>query len=1669
MSRQTLLLLVVLSASLLSVPGQVVGAIADGVWIEGEKPMFVPEPAKVISAEKGQFLSEGHWLTVLLDAREAEKSLPAGGLTFAYPFQTSRAAKQAVWARIGFEFARSPFDWRIDGGPWKTVQPQDLTCDLYALAFFNEVAWLKLDDADLPAGPHKIEFRVTAWKNAKGESQRALFGLDAIYITTESFIPNGKFKPGDQWREEIDRKAEQTVFEFPDAAATPGVQTALRLAGLWQIARHDEQLPKEVAAPIADFPEHPFWKGIPVPGDKGELRPDLLFAHRVWYRTKVNIPATWSGRSFFLAFPGNNLNTTLYVNGKFCGFDKNPFVRLQFDITSAVKPGVNEFWVGIRDAWYGYVTDPKDPLRLRRRWNTPAAVLSRGFQELVYPIWNQKASGIIGTPELVAAGPVYTADVFVKPSVARKQLGLEVTLKNPGRQGVSGELLCEAVDDRSGQAEWHAPSQAFTLDPEKEQVLDFAPKWENPKLWWPDDPNCYRLRTTVKIGGKPVDLRETLFGFREWTWQGRDMKLNGVRWQGFSEQGNPGKTPETWIVAQKSPKINHGFGRMWPQHDGAQQWLGKEFQEALDFMDRHGALVRPTGYLDGEACGYMPAVFPELGRNWLDHLAGWIRSHRNHPCIFMWSIENEMNFINACNLGQLKVWEPILTQAWEIAQKVDPTRPIMIDGGGATLAQTLPLHGDHYTTKPFWNYPQLAYEANATCRNWTWDEQRPKFIGEELFAAGINPAYAYFGGEQVFLGKVGNRPAVGKAMQILSEGYRWYGISGCDFCQQPTDSDGSQYNSWAPRAVFIRQWDYTFASGRKATRTFGIFNNTRFDDPITFTWRLTLNGPEIATKTTEHKVAPGESEKFDVEIAMPTVAARQEGELVLTLTAGGKEVFRSVKAISVLPVPALKAQLKAGELVLYDPKGKVSPTLQACGIPFTAQSSLAPPSAAGKIWLIGPDALEPAESTSSAFASYALGGGRVLVLEQENPLRYQGLIPAEIESQQNVGRTAFAEDLDHPLLCGLKDKDFFTWEPGEVVYKNAYLKPQRGARSLVQCNESLVNSALLTIPVGPGLITLCQLVVGEKAAENITAKILLLNALDYSATYRLDYLATAAAVDPALRKVLDSINLQHAVASDPLDAMAKGKIAVVSATPENLKTLASHADRLKAFDEAGGWLVLCGLGPEGLPDYNRIVGFDHMIRPFRRERVSIAIPRNRLLSGVSLSDVALYSSERIFAWQDGNFVASDTFGHVVDLEDIAPFGRWDKEVYLQFVNGMTQEDGWKYILNHPAADDTYTLTFERPQEVVAWTWDGNTFYNRTSKVDFIVDNNEAGKRTFDVSENGDAITLPLDPPMTGSVFSFRHAKYTDLPEKRQKGVTLIGCDNISLFARRPAGFRQQVRPLLNIGGLVEYPRGRGGILLCNLLFKDNEEVPVNGVKKRSVLASLLRNLGAPFGGGRPIIAGANLAYWPIAIDKHANQFRTEAGWFADRRFTLRDLPAGEQTLAGVKYDIYEFRTSPVPTCIMLGGPGIPHHPAEEVRGIPVGRKADALFFLHTARIDRKMQSDDWKKGKRYEMLRYIVHYADAKDEVLPIYCEIDIGDFKTKTPVPLSGAQLAWTKRYEGTEFHSTVYSKQWNNPRPDVEIQSIDMVYGPDKRGVPALLAVTAATCVPKLDQGTR
>jgi beta-galactosidase len=284
-------------------------------------------------------------------------------------------------------------------------------------------------------------------------------------------------------------------------------------------------------------------------------------------------------------------------------------------------------------------------------------------------------------------------------------------------------------------------------------------------------------------------------------------------------------------------------------------------------------------------------------------------------------------------------------------------------------------------------------------------------------------------------------------------------------------------------------------------------------------------------------------------------------------------------------------------------------------------------------------------------------------------------------------------------------------------------------------------------------------------------------------------------------------------------------------------------------------------------------------------------------------------------------------------------------------------------------------------------------------------------------------------------------------------------DNIRVMVQPSQAYIETVRPMLNIGGLVQYVKGAGGVVLCNLKFQETETVPGNAIKKRTILATVLRNLRAPFAGGKTVIAGGEVDYLPRDIHTRATTYKDDRGFFGDPHRSFNNLPAGRNTLAGVVYDIYELSTSPVPQVLMLGGQGVPLNPPREIRDIPVDAQADALFFLHTARMGNR-PDDRQRRDQQYPvMFQYVVRYSDGQTVQIQVRSELDIEHYVQQEPQALPGAQLAWAARYENSDDYAAAYALQWNNPRPDVPIRSIDMEYVDESRGVPVLLALTAAT----------
>ena len=893
-----------------------------------------------------------------------------------------------------------------------------------ALQAWNEVAWLKLGAAAVQPGKHTFEIKYDRQykiNNGKKEPERLLFDLDAFCLYKGAWLPNGPSKPGEKENKEIDKQGESQVFAAKVGA--DGGRGVTPLGGAWQIARIDEQEINDRTEPVKELPlpaEQLHWMGIKVPGNRDDERPELTYAHRFVYRTRIDVPADAKGRSFTLHFPCTAVIASAFVNGKYCGGSKAPCTVWDCDVTNAVEPGkVNEVWVAIKDSYYA-IANTGDPKRASARYmfNVPPDMFygAGGVGMTRYAdlpvLTDVRGAAYFEAPSFVVAGPAYTSDVFAIPSVKKKELGLEVSVHNPTPAPLTVKIANEVAPQGGGAAEKTFAEKELTVAPARKRRLNFSEKWENPKLWWPDDPKQYVVTTRLIIGDKLVDVKKTKFGFREWEWSGQHFTLNGVPWHLHADLlHNDASTKDPEEAVKDWKKAGDNTFRYW----GYRPWTGKSQEETLDFFDAHGTTVRRSSIFDGEVAPYLLVddgkARTDLFDNWRTLLRAWVKAERNHPSIFIWSVENEITYINARNLGWLPQEEPEIQKGVEMVMALDPTRPAMTDGGDAGLHAQLPIYGNHYNEFNMREYPDEAYTmAKALKRRdpWPIGDDKPLFLGESFFASGYTPsAFSSLSGESAFLGWPEARKGVGLFAKMLAEGYRWHGVAAFQFWFGPDRAD-LHWNSFQPVCVLCREWNNTFGAGQKVKRTLKVFNDTRYDDPIEMTWAFGFPGrPGDKGGQTFH-LKPGTAEETTIEFAAPAVKVRTPVELTLTCRRGGKEVFREVKSCWVIdPDGAAKPTLAKDELAVFDPKGVVKERLTKRGVAFTEAAALDALPAKMRVLVVGPDALTPRQATDPMWQGLAAAGVRVLVLDQDNPLHYQA-VPGDLEVTDRAGRVAFS-------------------------------------------------------------------------------------------------------------------------------------------------------------------------------------------------------------------------------------------------------------------------------------------------------------------------------------------------------------------------------------------------------------------------------------------------------------------------------------------------------------------------------------------------------------------------------------------------------------------------------------------------------------------------------------
>ena len=1720
------------------------GAHASFVWIEGEKPDHLPSALKpgdgveAVQAGKGygldgwgntEIISGGTLLHVNMRDKEVDAYLPAEGLVFGYDFATDAGGAQHIWARIGYEWVRSEFDWRIDGGEWQTVLRSTPTVNIQPMQTWNELAWIKLGSPKLAAGKHTIEFRHIAHKEQKGDkavTARLLHMLDCICITPDAFQPAGKWKPDQDHRDAEDRAAERHVF---DLAVQPGPdgRAWTRLDGPWQYAPWEEETVSESdrLLPVSKLDVDPGtlrWWAYDAPASHEKLLPEQAFAHRFLLRARIKVPPAAAGKSVFLDVQRANMLVSVFVNGLYCGdSDKAFHTAWQVDVSKAVKPGaINALVLVVKDAYYALspVGDRSaEKLGNRRYWNLPIDYLRRNqgvSGRMDWPVNRDPTSGLQEPASLVVCGPVYTVDVFPQPGVSKQKLELDVTVRNP--TGTAAELsvrnrVVPWNGGKGGKAELVLPETAVTVPANAARELRLGSSWANPTLWWPDAPHLYWVETEVVQNGKIIDLKRTRFGFREWDWSTKAFKLNGIVWPLWADLTENGSSPRKQV--EHFHKVNQNHIRYW--RDGGLGGMTR--REAMDYYDENGLIVRSSGTFDGQIANYGgglsepdPAGKPDsrgrlprrgkqvLWNAWRDHLKYWVKEERNHPSILIWSLENEIAYINVNNLGQWKQCEPEISKAARLVKTIDPTRPSMVDGGNCLRDESLEVNGGHYTelvNVSMRDFPDAAYttahleDPERPQRGaWRVVPDRPLFGGEIYFAEGYTTdKFATIGGERCFIGRGETSEARGIWGRILAEGYRWCGVAAYQFWK---GSEGSHlyWNSWSPVAVLCRQWNWSWNSGETITRDLRVFNATRFNDPIQAGWRLMIDGRQIAGGEKTFNVPAGGHENFPVTFTCPKVRALKKGSFELVAKRKGEVVYEDSKPVRVLAPERIKLETFAeGQLAVFDPRGALRTWLDKRGVVHSVIDSYGDVPESAKIILVGPDAIPADKASDPTWYSLASRGKRVVVLDQANPLKFRAL-PADLTPTDYVGRIGFSQDLSHPIFSGLTQADFFTWGNDHVVYRNAYRKGTRGGRSLLHCDDGLGYIGLFESHVADGLLILCQLDIGSKLAGGGAAEQVMANMLNYAAAYT-PVRKSSRIVLPAgdtRAKLLMNVALKHEAARDPMAALVDGQVAVVDATPVNLKTLAANRNRVEGFCQSGGWLMLWGLTPDGLRDFNALVGHEHVLREFGKERVLLNTPIDPMASGITLRDVVMDTGKKMYPWMALKEPDTETFDYVVDHTDIAPFCAFPTPTEVgkpsdtdpgvdhwprNMVNGFTSDDNWAFtytIIMDRGDSRKFTLTLPKEEELVALRIRPSKIYHPVTKMNIYFDDDPTPVvAEIPVREQ----PIIEDVPIPGRKAARITLEVAEWAERGTRNIVVI--DNLWLVVKRSETYMANVSTILNVGGLMKYKVGRGGILLNQLRINDRELNPANAVKKSTIVKTLLANTGATFSGGKTVVVGGNIRYEPVKIaDSAFNAYvhrRGTPGWFKGNG-DMSAMPVGAQTFAKVDFHLGDFSTSPVPSVFMLGCRSNPVKD-QAIKGIRIGRRADALFFLHTAQAER--DTANWERnwndprrrkraGERPTIFRYVVHYADGDSREVPVCWKHDIGPWLTSSPKEMPNAALAWVGEVAQARKDEQVaaYVMQWTNPKPDVPLEGVDIVgIEEGKWGAPAVFAITTAT----------
>ena len=307
-----------------------------------------------------------------------------------------------------------------------------------------------------------------------------------------------------------------------------------------------------------------------------------------WYRKHFFIDSERiSGSRYFIEFDGVYMNSTVFVNGQKVGFRPYGYSSFEYDITKYLKQGSNVIAVRV---------DNSD--QPNSRWYSGCGIYRH--------VWLTRTSSVHVKH--------WGVHVVTDAQTGQVKVAVDVEGKN--------YKVRNTVYDAAGK--------------------EVGMKVRNPHLWSTTNPYIYKVRTQVIVGGKVVDEVWTNTAFRYFRFDaktgfwlnGKNMKLNGVC--EHHDFGCLGAVVNEDAMHRKLTKLKAmGVNAIRSSHN-------PPAPELLNMCDTMGLIVMDESF-DMWRRRKTQNDYARFFDEWHERdLADLVLRDRNHPCILMWSIGNEV-------------------------------------------------------------------------------------------------------------------------------------------------------------------------------------------------------------------------------------------------------------------------------------------------------------------------------------------------------------------------------------------------------------------------------------------------------------------------------------------------------------------------------------------------------------------------------------------------------------------------------------------------------------------------------------------------------------------------------------------------------------------------------------------------------------------------------------------------------------------------------------------------------------------------------------------------------------------------------------------------------------------------------------------------------------------